>query len=313
MNKFYVKDLSKLTNISVQTLHHYDHIGLLKPSLRLDNGYRVYSEGDLLQLQQIIALKSFGFELSQIKLLLGNKQNIVERFSNQAKVLERKANNLKQASDILKNIIAEVKDNESIPWKTIIKSIEVFTMTQQLEQAWVKDIFNNHELQQYAAFETELKSALGREKKNHANNKWDDLVRQIKNNLHHDPNSEIGFQLAEKCMKIINDLYGKKYAHLRTKIFEEGYGEGVGLEEAKLSKETVKWLKDAISFYWKTRIYKVLGENQATLLSNFLSLLDEMYGNETARKIMIIEMVLDDSVVMDEVKDLVRTLDHKML
>ena len=269
MNKFYVKDLSKLTNISVQTLHHYDHIGLLKPSLRLNNGYRVYSEVDLLQLQQIIALKSFGFELSKIKLLLGNKQNIIERFNNQVKVLERKANNLKQASDILKNIIAEVKDNESIPWETIIKSIEVFTMTQQLEQSWVKDIFSPNELQQYAAFETELKSASGREKKSYANQKWDDLVKQIKNNLQTDPKSEIGFQLAEKCMKIINDLYGKKYAHLRTKIFEEGYGEGIGLAETNLSQEAVNWLKDAISFYWRTRIYKVLSDNSKTLLSNF--------------------------------------------
>jgi DNA-binding transcriptional MerR regulator len=47
MTKWYVKDLSKLTNVSVQTLHHYDRIGLLKPSLRLANGYRLYSEKDL--------------------------------------------------------------------------------------------------------------------------------------------------------------------------------------------------------------------------------------------------------------------------
>jgi len=70
MTQWYVKDLSKLTGISAQTLHHYDRIDLLKPSLRLSNGYRLYSEKDLLQLQQIIALKFFGFKLSQIKALL---------------------------------------------------------------------------------------------------------------------------------------------------------------------------------------------------------------------------------------------------
>ena len=59
MTHWYVKTLSKLTGVSVQTLHHYDRIDLLKPSLRLSNGYRVYSEKDLLQLQQIIALKFF--------------------------------------------------------------------------------------------------------------------------------------------------------------------------------------------------------------------------------------------------------------
>ena len=47
MTQWYVKDLSKLTDVSVQTLHHYDRIDLLKPSVRLSNGYRVYSEKDL--------------------------------------------------------------------------------------------------------------------------------------------------------------------------------------------------------------------------------------------------------------------------
>jgi len=67
MTQWLVKNLSELTGVSVQTLHHYDRINLLKPSLRLTNGYRVYSEEDLLKLQQIIALKFFGFELSQIR------------------------------------------------------------------------------------------------------------------------------------------------------------------------------------------------------------------------------------------------------
>ena len=58
MTQWYVKDLSHITGVSVQTLHHYDRIGLLKPSLRHTNGYRVYSEKDLLTLQQIIALKN---------------------------------------------------------------------------------------------------------------------------------------------------------------------------------------------------------------------------------------------------------------
>ena len=82
MTHWYVKTLSKLTGVSVQTLHHYDHIGLLKPSVRLTNGYRLYSERDLLKLQQIIALKFFGFGLSQIKTLLtGNVETLGHFFT----------------------------------------------------------------------------------------------------------------------------------------------------------------------------------------------------------------------------------------
>ena len=125
----------------VQTLHHYDRIGLLKPSLRLPNGYRIYSKKDLLQLQQIIALKFFGFELSQIKALLTGNAGGLEHFSVQAQLLEKKAKNLLDASKALKGIIADIKDDKSIPWETIIKSIELYNMTKNLEYSWVKEIF----------------------------------------------------------------------------------------------------------------------------------------------------------------------------
>src|SRR5579872_7206229 len=121
MAQWYVKDLSKLTGVSVQTLHHYDRIDLLKPSVRLPNGYRVYSEKDLLQLQQIIALKFFGFELAQIKALLTDNAGALEHFTVQAKLLEQKANTLLDASNTLKSIVSDVVDDKSLPWETIIK------------------------------------------------------------------------------------------------------------------------------------------------------------------------------------------------
>src|SRR3972149_8486576 len=157
MTQWYVKDLSKLTGVSVQTLHHYDRIDLLKRSVRLSNGYRVYSEKDLLQLQQIIALKYFGFKLSQIKALLGGNAGALEHFSVQAQLLAQKSKKLLDASNALKSIISDVKDDKSIPWETIIKLIEVYRMTENLDHSWVKEIFTPEELKQYAAFQTELK------------------------------------------------------------------------------------------------------------------------------------------------------------
>ena len=67
MEKWYIKEFSKLTNVTVRTLHHYDQIDLLKPSVRFPNGYRVYTESDLIKLQQIMALRFLGFSLSVIK------------------------------------------------------------------------------------------------------------------------------------------------------------------------------------------------------------------------------------------------------
>lgn len=67
MKKHYsVRQLSQLAGVSVRTLHLYDEIGLLKPSLRTEAGYRQYEEKELLRLQQILFYKELDFPLKDI-------------------------------------------------------------------------------------------------------------------------------------------------------------------------------------------------------------------------------------------------------
>jgi len=53
-----VKQLSGLAGVTVRTLHLYDRIGLLKPSIRTEKRYRLYGEEELLRLQQILFIIS---------------------------------------------------------------------------------------------------------------------------------------------------------------------------------------------------------------------------------------------------------------
>lgn len=62
-----VKQVSRLADISVRTLHYYDEIGLLHPSTVGANGYRYYDDDALLRLQQILFYREIGLELMQIK------------------------------------------------------------------------------------------------------------------------------------------------------------------------------------------------------------------------------------------------------
>ena len=313
MAKWYVKSLSKLTGVSVQTLHHYDRIGLLRPSLRLSNGYRLYSEMDLLRLQQIIALKFFGFELSQIKELLTSNRGAKHHFAVQAKLLWQKANTLLEASNALNTIVTEFDDDKSIPWETIIKLIEVYRMTQQLEHSWVKEIFTPDELKQYSAFETEWKNNSTTEQKAEFEKNWTNLVAEISDNVEKDPKSAMGIAIGKRCMMLINEVYGKKYAHLRTKKFEKGFGEGKGLEEAGLTPQIVSWMDKAVDAYWRDRIYGILdkvgsGVSDETIFKLWNEVLDDMYGEENARKKEIYDIVLVDEKVSEEAKEWLRTL-----
>ncbi|MDQ2995232.1 MAG: MerR family transcriptional regulator, partial [Pseudomonadota bacterium] len=204
MTQWYVKELSKLTQVSVQTLHHYDRIGLLEPSVRLANGYRLYSEKDLLKLQQILALKFFGFTLTQIKTLLSTDVKVLDQFEVQSKLLEEKAQMMFAASEALKMIIAECGDNKSIPWVTIIKLMEVYRMTQQLEQTWAGKVLSQDELTQYARFEHGLTTRFTPNEKQALGFEWDEIVNQVNVNLHQDPTCDIGIVVGKRCMDWVN-------------------------------------------------------------------------------------------------------------
>ena len=56
-----VGELARRTGLTVRTLHHYDAIGLLRPSLHTEAGYRLYTAGDIARLQQVISLRQLGF------------------------------------------------------------------------------------------------------------------------------------------------------------------------------------------------------------------------------------------------------------
>ena len=62
-----VGELAGQTGLTVRTLHYYDEIGLLSPSHRSDAGYRLYTAGDVVRLQQIRSLRHLGFALEEIR------------------------------------------------------------------------------------------------------------------------------------------------------------------------------------------------------------------------------------------------------
>lgn len=88
---YQVKDVSRLAHVSVRTLHYYEEIGLLVPTGRTDAGYRLYTDADLLRLQQILIGRELGLALEAIrqslddpgfdrrKALLAQKQQLQRR------------------------------------------------------------------------------------------------------------------------------------------------------------------------------------------------------------------------------------------
>ncbi len=64
--------VAELAGVSVRTLHHYDEIGLVRPSMRTAAGYRAYSAGDVERLREVLVYRRLGFGLREIADLVGD-------------------------------------------------------------------------------------------------------------------------------------------------------------------------------------------------------------------------------------------------
>lgn len=311
MTQWYANELSKLTQVSVRTLHHYDRIDLLKPSLRLANGYRLYSEKDLLKLQQIIALKFFGFELAQIKTLLQQDVDVMNHFSAQSQLLKEKARAFFEASQTLDAIISDCSTSKSISWETILKSIEVYRMTQELEETWAGRVLNAKELQEYAEFQHSLKERSESEKVAFEQS-WAALVAEVETHLDQDPASNLGIDIGKRCMEMINAFYGKRHAALRTAIWEKGFKTGQTDGEHALSPAIVTWLDKAMDAYYRDRIYNILQkietDSSATVLKLWQQVLEDMYGDSQEPKHALYSMAMDDPKISQAAKEWLRTV-----
>lgn len=99
-----VKELSDLTGISVRALHYYDEIGLLKPTMKSDAGYRLYDDKALETLQQILFFREFDIPLREIKAVIENPA------LDRNQILQMQRNMLVTKKDRIERLIASIDD-----------------------------------------------------------------------------------------------------------------------------------------------------------------------------------------------------------
>jgi MerR family transcriptional regulator, thiopeptide resistance regulator len=107
-----VKQLSKLAGVTPRTLHHYDEIGLLKPSRVGENGYRYYGEESLLRLQQILFYRELGIPLEDIKKIIGRRDfDVLGALRSHKDALNKQVTRLNRLIQTVDNTINHLKGN----------------------------------------------------------------------------------------------------------------------------------------------------------------------------------------------------------
>src|SRR5262245_9607545 len=91
-----VSQVSKLSGVSIRTLHHYDEIGLLRPSGRTGGGYRQYGDKELQRLQQVLFFRELEFPLEEITRILRDPDfDLQAALLMQRQLLEEKATQIR--------------------------------------------------------------------------------------------------------------------------------------------------------------------------------------------------------------------------
>ena len=107
-----VKEISRLTGVSVRTLHYYDEINLLKPTETTDAGYRLYDDTALERLHSILLFRELQFPLGEIKAILdSNGFDKEAALKEQIKLLEMQKNRLDKIIDSARKLLMKGNDN----------------------------------------------------------------------------------------------------------------------------------------------------------------------------------------------------------
>ncbi|MBQ0038524.1 MAG: MerR family transcriptional regulator [Clostridiales bacterium] len=99
-----VHEVSKISGVSVRTLHHYDAIGLLKPTATTQAGYRLYDDDSLRRLQTILLFRELQFPLKEIKHIIEHPE------FDQAEALRQQIKLLQLQRDQLDHLIALARE-----------------------------------------------------------------------------------------------------------------------------------------------------------------------------------------------------------
>ncbi len=195
-------EFAELTGVTVRALHHYDRVGLLKPTGRSAAGYRLYGDGDFARLQQVLTLKFIGLPLKQIKELLGRRElDLAGVLKLQREVLESRRAQLDAALRAVREAESVLSRGGAPALEEFKKIVEVISMQHDTE--WMKRYYTEEQLAELARRGTPEVLERGQRE-------WQTLIAEVEEAAREgvDPASERAQSLAARWEGLIEQFTG---------------------------------------------------------------------------------------------------------
>ncbi|RNA70523.1 MerR family transcriptional regulator [Alteribacter keqinensis] len=247
---YLIKEISGIAGVSVRTLHHYDHIGLLKPVEVKRNGYRYYNDESLERLQQILFFKELGFSLQKIKDILEGPGFDRKRALEQHKqVLMEKKKRLEKIIASVDQTVAAMEGEKGMSKKEMFEPFD----TEEIEKHQKK--YADETKAKYGhtdAYKESMKKTASYNKEDWAQiqTEWNEFYKKLASHMGKGPKDQEVQKLIGEYHQLINNHF---YA-CPTEMFR-GLGE-MYVSDERFTKNIDKhgdglaaFLKDAMGIY----------------------------------------------------------------
>jgi MerR family transcriptional regulator, thiopeptide resistance regulator len=197
LNKMYrVSEFAEATGVTVRALHHYDRIGLLKPSGRTKSGYRLYGRADLERLQQIVALKFVGFPLNKIKDLLERRPlGVRTALRMQRMVITERVDQLRRALTAIDAAEVNFIEGRTLDASSLNKIIEVMEMSNDAK--WVEKYYDQAAI-------AENKQQWNPAMQEQVTREWTELIAEVESSVNEDPSGQHAQEFAGRWNELVS-------------------------------------------------------------------------------------------------------------
>lgn len=123
-----IKEAEERTGLSRSNIRFYESEGLIKPGRNTSNGYRVYLEKDIVELQKIAWLRTLGISIEDIRGIVEGQEKLYEVLERQVPLLERQISELQNARRMCEMLLAKGEIN--------YENLEIEQYVDSLDEYW---------------------------------------------------------------------------------------------------------------------------------------------------------------------------------
>ncbi|MDM5157235.1 MerR family transcriptional regulator [Bacillus sp. DX1.1] len=199
-----IQQLTKETGVTVRTLRYYDQIDLLKPSGKTEGGHRLYSESDVIRLQQILFLKEMGFSLKEVaNMLVTDELSLKESLQNQLQFVQEEQKKFNRMEKILQAVVYSAELEGELDWKIMFELIQLSQQSPRIRELFQRQVFSDEE-------QRLLHNLPNMSEEDENVGEWVALLKQLRRLMQegkapsHNEVQEATKKLMEKCIEMAN-------------------------------------------------------------------------------------------------------------